>query len=1196
MTDKNEGSLLRRSVAELQAFAEYVSEVLADPFQREVAAARLGIKLAPGGAAGPTPNDSQLTQYLAGEDIDVLALLEALTQQSASLRQRLTDTFDEAALLALDLLATDYLYRKHPKAYFQMQFWGWMAETTSQFGEGYTTLDRAVAALSSLVGFLLLGGDALDGLDSEADAQSLSNPTLRLAALGLVIARIASGKTFQDWAHQDVLDALYGWDTVPPPPGAPVAPVDAAELISRRMLSVRWHLRDKDDDPSSTADVAVGTSLALVPKAHGGPGLFVALSGGEDIEFEPVKRVRVRVQLKATALPLWITADDLLVDVPAGMLAAVTLTSQDTPDRKALFSLPDTETLRFDVGGINAHGEISEAGPRAEVALRNCVLTFDASKIDGFIGSLLPDRKTKVKFDIGKRYVPGSGWQWTGQFKDFDSQKVKKEPPKPAKPAGPAEPLPLLPGGEPSPSGLERRIHLGKSLGPIRLDELILGLSGEASGAEPHADVSLALSVSAHIGPLFARVDHVGLRARLTRPPAPAPRNLHFAHMDLGFLAPRAVGISVDAKAVKGGGFVFYDPAKQQYGGVLELEISGLVSVKAIGFIATRLPGGAKGYSMVLVLTAENFRWPLPMGFAITGLGGLMAIHRTCSEEALREGLRTKTLDLILFPKDPVANAPNILAALERVFPAQRGSYILGPVLRITWGAPVIITMDLALLIEWGVRDRFIVLGRISAILPRADNDLLRLRMDVLGIVDFDQGTVAIDAVLVDSKLLDKFVLTGTMALRMRWTSPRSFALAVGGMHRAFTPPAGFPKLERLALNLTTGSNPRLTCEAYFALTSNTVQFGAAAHLYAEGPMSFNVTGDAGFDVLITLAPFHFLAEFVASMQIRKGTRNLFKVKVEGALEGPRPLALRAKATFEILWWDISIRVNATLISGARPPLPPGVDALGQLLAALRDARNWHGELPAGQSRVVVLREDAGSADAAAPIAVHPLATLAVRQTAVPLNTAPIDRFGDSPVAGERQFRIASVTINGHSEPPASLQPLREDFAPAQFFDMPDDRKLTSPSFVPMDAGVQIGSALPTFRLDQGKASPLEYETKIIDRSLAPASPQRITTLQLHYALPGVQLEHQARHGAAGRSVLRREDPLQADLPPALQVKIAQPAFAVIDAALAPATALVTGATVMRAARAAPQEFTAANARVKRGRRQQVVPAFEVLG
>jgi hypothetical protein len=138
---------------------------------------------------------------------------------------------------------------------------------------------------------------------------------------------------------------------------------------------------------------------------------------------------------------------------------------------------------------------------------------------------------------------------------------------------------------------------------------------------------------------------------------------------------------------------------------------------------------------------------------------------------------------------------------------------------------------------------------------------------------------------------------------------------------------------------------------------------------------------------------------------------------------------------------------------------------------------------------------------------------------------------------------------------------------------------------------VQIGSALPTFRLDQGMTAPLEYETKVIDRSLAPASPQRITTLPGRYALAGVQLEQQARHGAAGRSVLRREDPLLGEKPPAPQVKIVQPAFAVIDAALR------TGAAMLRprAAPAAPQDFTAANAKARRGRRQQVVPAFEVV-
>jgi hypothetical protein len=321
MPDKNEGSWLRQLAAEMRAFTRYVRAVLADPAQREAIGRTLGIAMSPLGvtpsappASSATPDDSALAKYIDGEDIDVLALIEALTAQGVSLRS-LLDTFDEAQVLALDVLATDYVYRRHPKLYFTMQFLGWMSEATSQLGEGYTTVDRAVSTIWDLLGFLIIGsGDPLNKLASESDAQALSNPTLRLAALVLIVLRIAKGETFQDWARQDVLDMLYGWDTVPP---LQTVPADPADLISRRMLSVRWHARDKDDDASGTLDASLGVSMALVPKAHGGPGVFIAFSGGEDLEFHLGPRLRARVQLQATALPLWFTADDVRTAAPA---------------------------------------------------------------------------------------------------------------------------------------------------------------------------------------------------------------------------------------------------------------------------------------------------------------------------------------------------------------------------------------------------------------------------------------------------------------------------------------------------------------------------------------------------------------------------------------------------------------------------------------------------------------------------------------------------------------------------------------------------------------------------------------------------------------------------------------------------------------------------------------------------------------
>jgi hypothetical protein len=108
--------------------------------------------------------------------------------------------------------------------------------------------------------------------------------------------------------------------------------------------------------------------------------------------------------------------------------------------------------------------------------------------------------------------------------------------------------------------------------------------------------------------------------------------------------------------------------------------------------------------------------------------------------------------------------------------------------------------------------------------------------------------------------------------------------------------------------------------------------------------------GDAGFDVLIQLLPFHFLAEFFAGMQLKKGSRNLFKVKVEGALEGPlAAFRCAPSAPSRFCGWDVSIRVNVTLVSGQTPPLPAAIDAFAQLRLALADAKSWSADLPQGQ-------------------------------------------------------------------------------------------------------------------------------------------------------------------------------------------------------------------------------------------------------
>ncbi|MES1264176.1 MAG: DUF6603 domain-containing protein, partial [Variovorax sp.] len=408
--------------------------------------------------------------------------------------------------------------------------------------------------------------------------------------------------------------------------------------------------------------------------------------------------------------------------------------------------------------------------------------------------------------------------------------------------------------------------------------------------------------------PVRAVIDRIGMAAQLTFPEGGG--SLGAADLDFNFKWPSGVGVVVEAAGVAtGGGFLFHDDAQKLYAGVLELSLSELFTLKAVGLITTQLPDGSPGFTLVIFITAEDFQpIQLGMGFTLNGIGGMLAINRTFDENALRDGMKSGILGSILFPRDPVANAPAIINALSVAFPAKRGAYLFGILVKIGWFTPTLVAFDLALILEIGARRRLLVLGRVSALLPSAENDLVRLNLESVGVIDFDEGTVALDAVLVDSRLAHKFVLTGGMALRARWSDGpgSSFVLAVGGLNPRFAPPAGLPKLDRLAIALSSGDNPRITCEAYFAITANTLQFGARAELYAAA-YGFSVEGDIGFDVLIQYRPLHFIADFHAAALLKRGSTNLFQVTVNGTLEGPRPLRASGDASFEICLCDFSV-------------------------------------------------------------------------------------------------------------------------------------------------------------------------------------------------------------------------------------------------------------------------------------------------
>lgn len=608
----------------------------------------------------------------------------------------------------------------------------------------------------------------------------------------------------------------------------------------------------------------------------------------------------------------------------------------------------------------------------------------------------------------------------------------------------------------------------GTSIGPVRLERIVAGIRGQENPAGLAIDV--AASLAGKLGPVSAVVENVGFAVRAEIQDG----NLGPLNLSLGFSAPKGVSIAIDAGPATGGGFLSIDSEAGRYTGALHLRIYE-ISVSAFGVIDTKLPSG-KGFSFVVLIAAEFTPIQLGLGFTLNGVGGAIGIHRTLSKQALDEAVRSGRLEHILFPKDPAARAPEIIRDLQAYFPPAEGRYTFGPLAKIGWGTPNILEAKLGLILELPHPVRLTLLGTVSAGLPSAQKRFVKLNLAIVGQLDFDKKTFALDASLYDSDV-GGFTLSGDAAMRLAWGRDANFAMAIGGFNPQFQPPAGFPALRRVAVDISAGGSPRVTCQAYLAITSNTLQVGARAELSAGG--HWNIYGWIGFDALFVFQPFGFAADFSAGVALRQGTRKRASVTVHGTLKGPNPWYVKGKACISCFFFDICVGFDVTL-SQKRPdaiePVPSRLDALAK---AVGDARNWSAVLQSEADRVVAL------AATDTPV-VDPLGTIVVRQKELPLDEL-ITRFAAQALPKDQfaTYEIESVTFVGGPSASIEVVDLREPFARAQFQELPDAKKLSLPAFEPMVAGGRIESTA----LDVGArhAAEVKYQTFIVNDTSAPA-------------------------------------------------------------------------------------------------------------
>jgi len=708
---------------------------------------------------------------------------------------------------------------------------------------------------------------------------------------------------------------------------------------------------------------------------------------------------------------------------------------------------------RWDISAGNASAE-----PLLSAALKKGKIFIDGSSGDGFISRILSGIKVESNFDIGMAWSMSSGIRFEGS------------------------------------STIEIELPVHVSLGPISIPSLYI-VGGFKDGEIP---IEISASLGADLGPLKAVVERMGVRLDFSFPSGGG--NIGPAQLDLAFKPPNGVGLSVDAGVIKGGGYLYFDFDKEEYAGALELVFSEFIELKAIGLVTTRMPDGSKGFSLLVIITAEfGTGIQLGYGFTLLGVGGLLGLNRTMRLQPLMEGVRTGAVSRIMFPTNVIENAPRIISDLKNFFPPQEGVFLIGPMAKLGWGTPTLISVSLGIIIE--IPGNIAILGVIKVALPTEEQALILLQVSFAGAIEFDKSRLYFFATLYESRVLF-ITLDGDMGLLVAWGKDANFVLSVGGFHPQFNPPPlPFPNPNRITISILNQSYARIRVMGYFAVTSNSVQFGARAELYF-GFSAISIEGHISFDALIQFSPFYFIVQIGASVSLKVFGMGLFSIRLSFSLEGPTPWRAKGTGSLSLLFFEISADFDVTWGEHKNTQLP-SMAVMPVLKAEFEKLQNWTAHLPAGHNLLVSLRKLERSAD----LVLHPVGTLRVSQRSVPL-TITIDKVGNQKPSDADHFSL-KVSAGGLQK----KSDVEESFAMGQFQNMSDGEKVSRAAYEPETSGMEMSAQGKSFASSRMVKRVVRYELIIIDSNFK-------RFVKRFFVFWGVLFGHFLKGGAVSKSVL----------------------------------------------------------------------------
>ena len=1114
---------LQRLVSELRQILDPIARSVGDSAIRREILLALGLDPAQSSQSLTIPPSSLASidayRERAADDVDLQAFISALSDLT-QIVQALIDFVQSAAAADSNAPAgfiveeaVSFFLQAATISYLRVRLPGvYITARALQLLEDQAIHFGSIVRLFFRIGdyFDEVFGDALD-LQTEAHAKQVSDVFLFVS--GVIVASLMKA------------DFVYGYDAGP----GSTSPI--GDAVNNRTLTIRLSGKTRDSS-NNIVKGALLLSMALLPRDHGGPGLLMRIKGEGALE-APITD-NLSFQFATDGPDFLVYIGDGSHSFPSSTDASVTvsLIYKSKPAREIIWG--DANGVHLRIGSSKIEGKVGVTDQSIKGEIKDSAFVLKTDSADGFLRTILnaitSDGKLETKFDFNIGYSKKKGF--------------------------------FIGGG----AGLMVSIPLHETLGPLQFNTLTVGLAlGEKAGRDPGFKLEGSLSFGLDLGVLQASVDRIGLSGLVI---------FDDGEFTLGFKPPNGVGLAVNAGPVRGGGFLNFDYDRGEYAGGLELDIAGIITLTALGVITTKMPDGSDGFALVAILAVEfGASIQLGLGFTWIGIGGIFGLNRTMRLEAMAAGIKSGAAESILFPRNIVANAARIISDLRVFFPPQNDTFLVGGMLKIGWGTPTLVSLALGVVIQIPP-GTFAILGVLKVILPDENAALLQLKVGFIGAYEPDRERAWFFATLYDSRVL-VMTIEGGMGVLIAWGGASNFVISVGGFHPQFQPPPlPFPTPDRLSINILNYPLARIRVMAYFAVTSNTVQFGAHAELFF-GFDSVKLEGHLGLDALFQFSPFYFIVQISASISLKVFGVGLFSVRLKGSLEGPTPWRIAGTASVSILFFSIDVSVSETWGEEADTVLP-GVAAMPLLRAELEDSSNWQADIPAANNLLVSLRALDSARDG---LVLHPLGELRISQRKLPLDVT-IQKIGNQKTTDANRF-----SLEVDSADLRKVDDQDELFALAQYQDADDTRKLSLPAFQPLAGGLRLSVEGRQSRSSRLVKRRVRYELTTIDNNF-----KRFA--RRFFVFWGALFVHFSRGAAVARVEVSFHQKQQLQ-PFDTQIKAGQPGYAVVNVA---DNKRVTGAGMNFRSEALAREYlnqqVAANPRL--AQLIHVVPHYEV--